>query len=377
MPTGLGLDVFNNVRVNAVFQGLLDPRTLPGEFLFSRRVPTVRAVDSEITARFIQYPQIADLIADDQRAVVYTTGKFQLSTTKVPNLKIGMNMTQSMLNQVLQIANNPGSATTDFFTDWESAGLYNLRLGIAQRVEVMLVAMMTDSMVYDRLGLKVNASWGMPSPFKVTVGTAWDNVAATPIDDVLNMRRLAQVAYGIRLNRLTMSLAAFNYMIATTQFQNRAKALLPTTLVLGTNYATQNTDEMRALAVRILDGIQIELYDQMYWSQNEAGTPSMFPFLPINKVIFDSTNNDGNRMVWDLANTQVTEALVASLGGDPIGPANAVGPLTYVTFPPALDPPNLTYWAVQRCFPRKHMLQANACFTVGSFTDPIGATVPF
>lgn len=373
----IGYDVFNNVRINRVMQGLLDPRLLPGELLFSKRVPTVRAVDSEITARFIQYPQVADLIADGQRAVVYSTGKFQLSTTKVPKLKIGANVTETMLAQIVQIMGNPGPITSDFFSDWESATLFNLKLGVAQRVEILLVAMMTDSLVYDRLGLKVNASWGMPSDLKVTTGTAWDNIAATPVDDLLNLRRLAQVKYGVKFNRITMSLAAFNYMIATTQFQNRAKTFLPTTLVLGTNFPTQNTQDMIALATRVLDGIQVVLYDQMYWSQNEAGTPSMFSYLPITKVVFDSTTNDNNRTIWDLANTQVMEAMVASLGGEGIGPRDAVGPLAYATFPENLNPPDITYWAVQRCFPRKHLLQANACLTVGAFSDPIGATVPF
>lgn len=372
-----GFDIFSQVRIASVMNGILDPRLLPGEFVFSKRVPTVKAADSEITARFIQYPQVADLVADDQRAVVYNTGKFQLSSTKVPNLKIGAHMNQSQLAQVMQILSNPGASDINFFQDWESNTIYNLRLGIQQRVEILLAAMMTDSFVYDRLGMKISASWGMPSDLKPTSGTAWDNTAATPVTEILTLRRLAQVKYGMRLNRLTMSLAAFNYMIATTEFQNRAKVFMPLGMALGTNYATENTDQMVNLAGKILDGINIVLYDQMYWSQNEAGTPSMFPYLPINKVIFDSTSNDNNRTVWDLANASVIEAMVASLGGRPIAAANAVGPISYSTFPDNLNPPEITYWAVQRCFPRKHRLQANACMTVGSFTDPISATVPF
>lgn len=376
MPSA-GFDVFSNLRISAVYNGLIDPRTLPGEFVFSKRVPQVKAMDNEITARFIMYPQVADLVADDQRAVVYTTGKFQLQTTKVPNLKIGANVTQSMLTQIMQIAANPGGVSSEFFTDWESDTLFNLKLGIQERVELLLVAMMTDSFVYDRLGLKISASWGMPAALNLTVGTAWDNTAAKPITDVLNLRRLAQVAYGVKLNRLTMSLAAFNYMIATTEFTDRAKVFIPIGFALPTQYATQNTEQMLALATRILDGIQIVLYDQMYWSQDAFGVPAMFPYLPINKVVFDSTSYDGNSRVWDLANTTVMEAVIASLGGSPIAAANAVGPIAYNTFPRDLNPPNITYWAVQRCFPRKHVLQASACLTVGSFTDPIGTVVPF
>jgi hypothetical protein len=91
----IGFDLFNNVRISRVYNGIMDPRLLPGEFVFSKRVPTVAADDAEITARFIQYPQVADLVAEDQRAAVYNTGKFQLSTTKVPKLKIGANLTSS------------------------------------------------------------------------------------------------------------------------------------------------------------------------------------------------------------------------------------------------------------------------------------------
>lgn len=372
----VGFDLFNNIRINRVLNGIMDPRQLPGEFVFSKRVPVVRAQDNEITARFIQYPQVADLIADDARAVVYNTGKFQFSTSKVPNLKIGANLTQSMMNQLNQI-NGSQSTSLDFFKNWESNTIYNLKLGLAQRIEIMNVAMMTDSFIYDRMGLKVSASWGMPADMKVTVSTAWDNIAATPIDEILNMRRLAQVRYGVKLNRLTMSLAAFNYMVATTQFQNRAKSLLPTTLVLGTNYATQNTQDMMALATRILDGITIVLYDNMYWSQSDLGVPAMYPYLPITKVVFDSTLNDNNGKIWDLANATVAEAQFAALMQRPIGPSDSPGPLSYLTGRPDMNPPNATYWAVQRCFPRKHVLQANACFTVGSFSDPIPSTVAF
>lgn len=374
----IGYDIFNTVRLNAVMNALIDPRQLPGQFEFSRRVPTVRATDNEITARFVQYPQVADLIADDQRAVVYTTGKFQLSTSRVPNLKIGANMTQTALNQLLMINSNPGVADVDFFRDWESNTIFNLRLGLQQRVELLNIAMMCDSFVYDRLGLKVNASWGMPSDLKVTPATAWDNIAATPISDILTARRLAQVKYGRIFNRLTMSLAAFNYMTATTEFQNRAKAFLPVGMALGVNYPTEATDDMLRLAERIFgNGIRIVLYDAMYWSQNELGVTSMFSFLPITKVIFDSSANDNNRQVWDLANTQVTEALVASLNGRPIAAQNAVGPLTYTTSVENLNPPQITYWSVQRCFPRKHDLYSNMVFTVGSFSDPIPSVVPF
>lgn len=373
----LGFDLFSTARIDSVMQGLFDPRLLPGKFVFSKRVPMVKALENEITARFIGYPQIADLVADDSRAAVYSTGKFQIETTKVPNLKIGANLTQSMLSQLASInANSAFNDSMGFFTDWENRTLFNLKLGLQQRVEVLLSAMFQDSFVYDRLGMKVSAAWGMPSELKPTVSTAWDNIAATPVSDILIMKRLLNVKYGGDVNRATMSLAAFNYMTATTEFQNRAKAFIPIGFSLPTQYNIANTQEMQALAVKIF-GISFELYDQRYWSQDEQGVPSSFPYWPITKVLLDDSNNDGDTRVFDFANTSVIEAKVASLGGEPIAAPDAVGPLSYVTFPENLNPPEITYWAVQRGFPRKHMLYTNVSMTVGAFSDPIGATVPF
>jgi hypothetical protein len=382
-----GYDLFNNIRINTVLNGLVDPRMLPGQFVFSKRVPTVRALDTDITARFIQYPQIADLVADDSRAVVYNTGKFELSRTKVPNLKIGYNMTQSMLTQISQIAANPGGVT-DYFTDWENMALTNLRVGIQQRIELLLSAMFQDQFVYDRLGIKVAATWGMPAPLKFTTGTAWVNIASTPVTDILNLQRYARVAYGMELSRLTMSSVAFEAMIATTEFRTRASAFIPFGFTVGREagppvtgqYAPQDQNTMLQLANRVLNGIQIVFYDQRYWSQNEAGVATMYPYLPLNRIIFDNPANDGDRTVWDLANTEVMEAKVASLGGQPIAGAgaNAVGPIAYATFPNNLNPPEITYWAVQRCFPRKHVLQANAVIDAGAgLVDTIPATAPF
>jgi hypothetical protein len=373
----LGFDLFSSVRIQSVMQGLLDPRLLPAQFVFSKRIPTVKALDADITARFIGYPQIADLIADDSRAAVYSTGKFQLESTKIPNLKIGANMKQSMLAQILNIGSNTAfKDSLGFFSDWESRTLFNQKLGLQQRIEVLLSAMLQDSFVYDRLGMKISASWGMPSDLKPVVGTAWDNIAATPVTDLLTLKRLAQVKYGVTFKRLTMSLAALNFMTATTEFQNRAKAFIPIGFTLPSQYALQNTDAMMALAQKII-GLDIELYDQRYWSQDEAGVPSSFPYWPITKVLMDDPANDGNSEVMDFANAVVIESMVSALAGEPIAGAQSPGPLSYATYPENLNPPEITYWAVQRGFPRKHLLQANACLTVGSFVDPISATVPF
>ena len=126
-------------------------------------------------------------------------------------------------------------------------------------------------------------------------------------------------------------------------------------------------------------GMAIELYDARYFQQAADGSMSSAPFLPITKVILSSTASDNNAMVQDFANGVVVESQVASLLGGSLsglgGPQR--GPVGYATADEALNPPQITYWAVARGFPRKKLFQANACLTVGTFSDSISATVPF
>jgi hypothetical protein len=127
-------------------------------------------------------------------------------------------------------------------------------------------------------------------------------------------------------------------------------------------------------------GLQIELYNGRYWQQSTTGAIASAPFLPVNKVLLSSSADDNNRNVMDFGSGIVTETLVGNIapvsvvGGMP-GPRR--GPISYATVPPDLNPPNITLWGVDRGFPRKRQLQANAVLTVGSFADPVPTTAPF
>lgn len=376
-----GFTPLQNSRINGVYQGLQDPRVLAGQLLFSQRVSEVPADDGEIMARFIGYVHIADLIADDQKAATYSSGKFQFEQYNIPNIKVGATMSQSMINQWLAINNNSAvsGVQSDLFFDQEARMLANVKLGVAQRKEAMIVAMMLDSMTYDRLGIKLTgATWGMPSDLKVTPATPWTTAAsATPVDDILGVALIARVKYGIVYNRITMSTPAFRLMIATTEFQNKAK-VLPLVNFLGsyTPLPLANLQQQQAIAESVL-GMNIVLYDQRYASQDEIGQFTLLPFLDLNAVILDTASNDNQGYVWDFANGVVTETVVASMIGEPIAGGPSYGPVAYATGPENLNPPNVTYWGVQRGFPRKHLLQANAVLRIGTVTDTIGPVAPF
>lgn len=368
------------VRINRIMQALQDVREMPQDLVWSNRIPDIPALDGEIMARFVGRVQIADIVADDAQAVVYQTGKFTFESTAVPNLKHGTNMTQAMLNQLDSLR---GSIENDMgiFSGWENRTIDNLLLGVRQRKEALFLAMLCDSLTYDRLGIKMSGvTWGMPSDLKITAGVTWDTAgSATPVSDLLSAKLVGQTRYGITFNRASMTTTDFRYMIATTEFQNKAKLFIPPQLTF-TNLSLLNLEQQRQLAEATI-GMMIELNDGRYWSQDANGTATSAPFHPVGKVILSDSNLDGDASAWDFANGIVTESIVAgllqsSMFGDLGGPQ--YGPVSYAT--PAninLNPPGIVYWGVARGFPRKHLLQANAVLTVGSYSDLIAVGEPF
>lgn len=360
-------NILNNRRINAVMAGLMDVRELPGRLVWCGRIPDVPALDGEIMARYTGHVQIADLIADDAAAATYQTGSFVLESTSVPNLKAGVNMGQAMLNHLYALQNQATRDPLGIFSNWEGRTLDNLRLGVMQRKEALHISMLCDGLTYDRLGLKISAGWGMPSDLKPTVNVPWaaNPSTATPVADLLALKLVASSKYGVTFDRVSMTTTDFQAMIATTEFQNKAKLYLPAGLTFA-NLSLDKLDDMQALAGRVL-GMTIELNDSRYWSQAPDGTTASYPFHPAGKVILTSTAFDGDANTWDFANGIVTESIVAGivsmaygdLGGEQYGPVAYATP-TNVN----LNPPGVTYWGVARGFPRKHLLQSSAVLTI-------------
>lgn len=382
MPQNLAF--LNVARVNGVMMGLQDPRTIPQDLVFLKRTPVTPAMDEEITARFYGTTYAADLIMDDQRAAVYQEGRFQFETNKIPNLKVGIGINQTMLNVLNRMSEGFASPSEKgMFANWENRTLEKVLLGIRQRMEHLIVSMMCDGLNYNRLGIILNGvTWGMFSDLKITVGTFWDNAGgATPVNDVLTLKLTANVRYGIIYDRMTMSTQAFRYMIATTEFQAKARqALAPN--VSYVNLTLADIGFQKKIAVTVFE-MEIELYDARFWQQNEYGIAFQTPYLPVTQVLLTSKANDNNQAAYDFANAIVTETMVAQMAGSSIvgGAFNTsrVGPVAFATpANPQLNPPGVTYWGVARGFPRKFMQQASACLTVGTFTDqiPVGVPVP-
>jgi hypothetical protein len=369
-------------RLTRIIQSLQDVRTLPGQLKFLARTPIVPAVDSEIMARFTGFATIADLIADDQQAVTYQNTKLAYETTNIPNIKHGTALTQAMLNALQSFMGVPGGMPSDMglFSDYENRAIDGLLFGIRQRMEALIIAMWIDSFSYDRLGIKItNATWGMPADLKVTPAVTWDTAgSATPVNDIWSVRRQARVRYGQEYNRVTMSTQAFMYMIATTEYQNKARTFLAPNVSF-TNLNAADLSFQQNLANNVL-GMEIEIYDARYWSQGLDGALTSAALLPIAKVVLSNSGDDNDPTAYDFANGITTESIVSSLvPGDMVGTMGgpARGPIAYATAEDDLNPPQITYWGVARGFPRKYRLQATAVLTVGTFSDTIAIGPPF
>ncbi|MDE2103355.1 MAG: hypothetical protein KGL39_39305, partial [Patescibacteria group bacterium] len=192
-------------------------------------------------------------------------------------------------------------------------------------------------------------------------------------------KREASVRYGATYDRMTMSTQAFIYMISTQEFQAKARTFLAPN-VSYVNLPLANTDQQRKIAEAIT-GMDIEFYDARFWSKDSAGNDTSAPYLPINKVILTSKQDDNDASVQDFANGITTESLLSGLlpnaGSGIIGQftEGVRGPIAYTSVNPDLNPPNVTIWGVARGFPRRFRLQASAVLTVGTFVDttiPIG-----
>lgn len=374
-------DFFNAVRVNAVMQGVYDPRLNPQPLIWDKRIPTVPAFDDEIIARFIGFPMVADLIADDAQAVTYQMGKFQFETTRIPKLKLGIGMNETQLRQLNRIRQN--AATRDevgVFQNWENRIVSSVRYGVDMRRETLLVSMLFDGLTYDRLGIKLSGvSWGMYSDLKVTVGTTWDQTTATPVNDMLLTKLIARERYGVNYNRITMSTTTFRNMINTTEFQNKARMYLAPNVSF-VNLNISDLASMQRLAQNVLEGMAIELDDRRFFIQASDGTVTSFPVWPTAGVVLSDSSMDGNSMMWNFANTELMEKIVSDLAGPTGAPAvaQAYGPTVYPTLTNGqLNSPGVTYWGAQRGFPRKHFLAANSCLTVGTYSDSISFALPY
>jgi hypothetical protein len=352
-------------RLNRIVGTLAAQLEIQRPLIYLRRLPLVPAFDDELIGRFTGKIFAADIIADDQEAVVTEGMSIEISSNTAPNVKIGQHLGQRLLNRIRQLeAGQMSVAGQNAMNDWDMQLAQNLLLGVRWRMNVMACAMMIDAFSYNRWGIKLtSATWGMPANLKVTVGTAWSTAAtATPLSDIWNMDQVASLNYGITYDTVTMTTPDFRNMVATTEFANKATLVLGANFLLGTTaMPTKQDPRTMEIAGQVLNK-RIVLDDFQFNTRGNDGTITTARALPTGTVLLSRAQDEGDGNVWDMANGVTTESVVAGMvGNGPTGlGGEQYGPIGYYTGREDLNPPDLTAWGVAKCFPRKHIPEATA-----------------
>lgn len=364
-------ELLSTSRIARIIEPLADRRQnpIPDNLRMLNRTPDVNKTDGEIQVSHAAIVFAADVIADDQQAVVRTSDTFELQPSKIPNLKHGNLISQDMLNLLQRInAGFSAPGENDIFTNYTVRKLNDLIAGIRTRKEALLWQMALDNGVYDRLGIKFNGvSWGMPADLKVTPGILWTNTTAKPITDILALVRVAGEKYGKVYNRIELSSTDFDNAVKTDEFKAQAQ------LFSGINFPAgsvpfANIETARTIFGRLLN-LTVEINDFQYATQGSDGSITQSRFLPLGKVRLSNTADDNNAAARDFAGAIVTESIIGSLPGVSVlggaglgGPRR--GPLGYATPRSDLNPPNVVLWAVERGFPEKLDKTESAVLTV-------------
>jgi hypothetical protein len=369
------LEIFSTARIGRVVQGVVDTRIAGPNNRWSGRVPKVPAVSGEILAKLRSRALLAPIVADDAPAPVQAAARLVFQSDVIPNIKHGRHFTQEQMRLYRSVSQ--GSAARgdlSLLTSIRDRTIRDLLDGIDIEINLMCLSMMLDGYSYDKLGFKFTATWGMPSVLKSNSAADWtDHTNADPVQDIRGLKRAGQAYWGQMFRRLEMSTPLFLEMVQCAKYQTYAKSFIPQVLVFG-NFDPRNTTSMVSLARLTLDVDEIVLVDDRYAYMNPDGTTTTGTYLPVGKVLLTDPADDGNSDAWDFAQDEVGESLIGNFGGAVVGgpPTNSRGPVSYATVPPDLNPPQVTLWAVDRGFPRKHAEWKSAVLTASTtVTDPL------
>lgn len=358
----------NSVRLQRVTQVLVNQREMQQPLTFLNRTRVENNVDDdEMRGEWTGRIFAADIITNDARAVIVEGGMVEFNTNTIPNLKIGRYANQDMIDRLSRMEQGaivPGDvpAVRGWYNRMADANIEGIRI----RENALICGMLLDSVVYDKLGVKISGGFGMPADLKFNPLTPFTDPTSNPITFIQNAKKYAKITYGEEYNRLDMSQTLFDFIISSDEFKAKAPMYIQQTVLMvgpipdaALNIA--DTELMQNILGRILK-MTINIEDNFYYVQNTDGTRTQSRYLPINVILLSDTRDDNSPNGFDLARGVPTEArLAAIVGAQNFSATGEVsGPLSYFYAPDNFDPPNLVAYAVDRAFPRKHRKTATA-----------------
>lgn len=389
------ISILSPPTVTRIMQETQDTLTLPMPLKWYQRANMPNVSDTEMTLKERSHIFAADIISADAKARIRDAGSFSFAQFSSDKIKHGYALSEEMLKLLVRLREGKAMDNEYFaFESYLGRKARELELGAEQRVETMINGMLVDGWVYDRMGIKLSGTWGMPADLKFNPVTPWASnagivdVTAKPITDIINCLMYALRHYGEAYNRLTMTFACLQAMTSTTEFKEIYKS---------TEFKYAQTSDANTSAransplfylnfimgfisdsIRLQTGmnsqggvqngrlVEIEISEGQYREYSPSNNPlanGLTPFHPgEGSIIFSNTEDDNNSNGWDVGNGECIEGLMASMGGSAVIDAasfatmgSVYGPLGYCTQADVhLNPAGIAMWNVRWAAPRKH-----------------------
>lgn len=362
-------DLLSVTRISTITEVLVRTLQIPQTLVYLNRVPVVDADEGEIMGEYSGRVVSANIVNDDQAAVMVQAGRVSLNTQAIPNLKIGSKLSQSLRNRLNRISRGGGiPGDNGIITNFIRNEVKNRLDGVRILMNRFLAGMMVDDLTYKKLGITyTGVSWGMPSDLKFVPSIEWTAANAatmTPINDLLTFLRYASTTYGQSYNRFTSSTTIFQNIVGSTEFRNKAQAFT-TLATTATNFgALQLNNTLSRQLFEAMTGLQFEVDDSQFQDELNDGTVTTHRYLAENVGFLGNTGDDNNEAAMDFGNTIVNETEGNDVPGIIGGgfPAPQTGPVSYAVHD-GHNPPGQSIWAVARGFPRKKNKYATARIT--------------
>ena len=358
-------DVLDSAQLNNTIRYMDEQRVGLEQFPFLARTKVVDATDEEILPFVQGRIYAADIIADDEEAVVYKSGGYELVTSSIPNLKIGQSVGEQMRERLKLYRSGVlrGNNHRRFFHNYRNQLAASLLNGVRQRMEIMICGMLSGTFSYDRLGIKTEINnWKIPAELNVVCATSWKHEKYAEPVSAIKIVKQNGARYGVDYDILTLSTHAFRHMIASKEFIKEA----------GRNISRFDRAKQIKIAERVLK-MKIDIYDATFRTRNSDGTTTVQRILPYNKIILTSSKLDNDRAASDWADSTVTESIVNDVQRNPCG---TVGYFTTEArdFTDIYDMKKahkeaeeelrkLKAWAIRRGWPRRHNKALSAVIT--------------
>lgn len=340
-----------------------------GKTPWMARTPINDADEDEMTLRYKSRIFAADIVTEDSTALARESGQFTAVQYGSNKLKHGKKLNEKWIRMLRKLEKKQfvGDNEIVSFRGWVGRSLAELHTGANQRVEGMINGMLAGGYHYDRLGLKIDADFGMASENKYVAATPHSSTSSTPLKDIVTAFIDQDVNWNQRFNHITCRYDWITAVVATDEFKaEAARAINPYQLAssIGSmiearsaNYPQQAATIGKLLTDMVGWPVTVEVNENVFYEYKNNGAENWTAgaatkYHPDNMLFF--TNSSTN--AFDIGNGELVEAILGDMGcANVIGSFHGAGfngPMGYTVKSPDLNPPTITTWVTAWMAPR-------------------------